>query len=175
MAFNFENLDQNTRDYMLQEIEHDISSGNLYTSKRFSENGINKYPSLLKQATQNGNETTLATFLRNENCFEESESRIVKGKTIVAKVPVNAAEVFSEGEFNRFYIRALCRRAIEVGAKIQIYRAKESAVPRQESLALVGTEVEPERILEDLRTNVGVDTVLGLPPGPNSGLSARLA
>lgn len=29
-------------------------------------------------------------------------------------------------------------------------------------------------MLDDLRTHVGVDTALGLPPGPNSGLSVRL-
>jgi hypothetical protein len=29
-------------------------------------------------------------------------------------------------------------------------------------------------LLDDLRTNVGVDTALGLPAGPNSGLSAMI-
>src|SRR6266851_5569734 len=33
---------------------------------------------------------------------------------------------------------------------------------------------DPKALLTDLRSNPGVDTALGLPPGPNSGLSARL-
>ena len=60
------------------------------------------------------------------------------------------------------------------GNKIQIYRARESSNPRQESIKLIGIEVNPEKLLADLRTNIGVDTVLGLPAGPNSGLSGKL-
>jgi hypothetical protein len=110
MAFNFENLDQATREFMLSEIDHDNASGNLYTSKRFTQAGRDKYLPLLKQAVQNGTETTLSTFLRDENCFAESETRVVKGNTITAKVPANAADLFAEGEFNRYYLRGDLRK-----------------------------------------------------------------
>ena len=36
MAFQFENLDSSTRQFMLQEIELDIAKGTLYMSKRFN-------------------------------------------------------------------------------------------------------------------------------------------
>lgn len=174
MPFIFENLDSVTRAAMLSEIEHDIASGSLYTSKRFKDSGIERYPNILRTICQGGSEVNLATTLRKEGCFKDVEERVVKGKIISAKVPDNAAELFAEGEFNRFYLRALCLRAIQEGQSIQIYRARESVNPRAESEALIGKILNPETLISDLRHNTGVDTILGLPPGPNSGLSGRL-
>ena len=39
---------------------------------------------------------------------------------------------------------------------------------------LIGQELGAAKLLADLRKNVGVDTALGLPPGPNSGLTAKI-
>jgi hypothetical protein len=94
---------------------------------------------------------------------------------IVARVPITAAETLGEGEFNRFYIRALCVHAINDGIKtLIVYRAKVVANARVESEMKIDTGVDPVRLLGDLRNNPGVDTALGLPAGPNSGLSVRL-
>jgi hypothetical protein len=88
---------------------------------------------------------------------------------------VNAHEMLAEGEFNRFYIRALCLRAIEDGvSEVIVYRAKDVEHARSESQQKIGSRVAAELLLRDLRTHVGVDTALGLPPGPNSGLSVHL-
>ena len=57
---------------------------------------------------------------------------------------------------------------------VEVYRAKTVAEPRPESMAMIGARLGPDALLMDLRANVGVDTALGLPPGPNSGLSGRL-
>ena len=38
----------------------------------------------------------------------------------------------------------------------------------------VGSAVPTLRLLDDLRANIGVDTALGIPAGPNSGLSVSL-
>ena len=79
-----------------------------------------------------------------------------------------------EGEFNRYYCRGLCRRAIEEGvAQLQVYRAKAVAEPRPASQAKIGALVDPAAILDDLRRTQGVEPALGLPPGPNSGLTLR--
>jgi len=43
-----------------------------------------------------------------------------------------------------------------------------------ESVALVGTTPSAAALLEDLRTHIGMNTALRLPPGPNSGLSVHL-
>lgn len=82
--------------------------------------------------------------------------------------------MLAEGEFNRYYIRALCLRAIEEGKKLKVYRAKEVGNPRSESAVKIGQEVDSQLLLADLRKNIGIDTCFGLPAGPNSGLSVRL-
>jgi hypothetical protein len=55
-----------------------------------------------------------------------------------------------------------------------VYRAKAVEHARSESQQKIGSCVAAEPLLRDLRTHVGVDTALGLPPGPNSGLSVHL-
>lgn len=47
-------------------------------------------------------------------------------------------------------------------------------VARSASEAMIGSHIDPHALLEDLRTHQGIDTALGLPPGPNSGLSVKL-
>lgn len=87
----------------------------------------------------------------------------------------NAHEMLAEGEFNRFYIRAICLRAIEDGiSEVVVYRAKRVQHARSESERKIGQLVSAEPLLRDLREHPGADTALGLPPGPNSGLSIQL-
>lgn len=175
MAFRFENLDSKTRELMLDEVELDIKNRKLYLSPRLSDYGKKQYIQLLKNAIQENNETALANNLRTQNCLNPTEPRNTNQGVKIVSVPVTANETLAEGEFNRFYIRALCRMVIEDKRGIlEIYRAKQVSTPRQESQMMIGKIVNPEKLLNDLRTNIGVDTVLGLPPGPNSGLSVRI-
>ncbi|WP_394651822.1 hypothetical protein [uncultured Acinetobacter sp.] len=170
MSFEFQNLNEETRKKMLEEIQHDISNNNLYLSKRFSQKGINDYPDLLIKHVQTGNEITLGKELSQNGRFNSMEETIKGPK----KVPINAHETLAQGEFNRFYVRALCLKAIESGKKLEVYRGKEVSQSRSDSQNKIGEFVEPEKLLSDLRTNVGVDTALGLPSGPNSGLTVKL-
>jgi hypothetical protein len=82
----------------------------------------------------------------------------------------------AESEFNRYYIRALARRAIEDGIQeLVVYRAKPVQNPRPESEARVETAIPPQDLLDDLRAHLGDERpTLGVPSGPNSGLSVRL-
>lgn len=93
----------------------------------------------------------------------------------MAQVPVTAPDTLSEGEFNRYYVRGVCRRAIaDRVQKVEVYRARHSDNPRQESEALIGKEIDPTALLTDLRNSQGVEPALGIPPGPNSGLCVFL-
>ncbi len=175
MVFKFENLDSKTRQLMLDEIELDIKNKRLYLSSRLSETGKKHYPELLKNAIQENNETTLANNLKTKNCLNPTEPRKTNQGIKIVSVPVTANETLAEGEFNRFYIRALCCKVIEdKRGTLEIYRAKHVSTPRPESQMMIGKTIDPERLLNDLRINIGVDTVLGLPQGPNSGLSVRI-
>lgn len=173
MSFRLENLDLETRNLMREEIELDINAKTLYISERLNAVGKGEYPTLLLNAAKNGTADTLATSIQDFlNVTEEKYTR-GGGKTM-AKVPSNAHETLAEGEFNRFYIRALCKRVIQNGGQLEIYRAKLVANPRSDSYTKIGKMVDPELLLKDLRAHPGVDTAFGLPSGPNSGLSVKI-
>ena len=176
MGLHLDNLDKMTRQYMTEELERDVKNGRLYLSTRLSEKGKKDYASLLRQAFWNGNDETLAQGLRSDGRLMSIERKRKRGGGATnARVPAIAAETLAEGEFNRFYIRGLCLRAIEEGIpELVIYRAKEVANPRPESQRMIGNTISAKALLDDLRAHIGVDTALGLPAGPNSGLSVRL-
>jgi hypothetical protein len=160
---------------MAAEISFDEQRNALYLSRRFTPAGAAAYPSILRGAVATGGDADLAAKLRMHGCFAPTETREKAGKVTVAKVPTTAPDTFAEGEFNRFYLRAICLAAIADGIDhVVVYRARHSENPRRESEAMIGTKLDPHKLLEDLRNNVGWDTYLGLPPGPNSGLSAKL-
>jgi hypothetical protein len=176
MALAYENLDERTRALMLTEIDRDISLGSLFLSDNLSPQGQSDYPNLLKTAAGTGNDVTLAAEIHQRlNPFEKPRKLKSGGFSKAPVMRSNAHEMLAEGEFNRFYIRAICLRALEDGiASVIVYRAKAVVNPRTESEQKIGQAVSPEGLLNDLRTHPGVDTALGLPPGPNSGLSVRL-
>jgi hypothetical protein len=168
-------LDAETRKYMLDEMELDQGERKLYLSDRLAPRAREKYPDLLREAITTHNEDWLASQLRLHGGTNAMESYTRNGKSFERQVPVNAIETLAEGEFNRYYLRGLCRRAVaNREGPVVIYRAKSVSQPRAESERKIGTTVEPESLLRDLREHIGVDLALGLPPGPNSGLSAKL-
>lgn len=93
-----------------------------------------------------------------------------KGGYTVAHVPETAAETLAEGQFNRFYIAAICRRAIEDGqSSVRVYRAKQTDNPRPESRALEGTMRNASALLGEVWNK---DQLLKCDLlKPNSGLS----
>jgi hypothetical protein len=173
---NLMNLDDRTRQFMLEEVQQDANDGPLYLSDRLSSRGRQEWRLLLEEAVRSQNDVWLAAQLQAGGRLNATETRRKpKGGVTVARVPVTAPETLAEGEFNRFYIRGLCRRAIVDGIPaLIVYRAKQVSRPRPESERRIGQNVDPQALLNDLRTNRDVDTALGVPAGPNSGLSVRL-
>lgn len=176
MALKLDDLDETTREYMLKEFETDVKEGSLYVSSRLSGRGRSDYFELLDSAIKMGSDKTLKFGLSNLGRMNSTIQRKQKNGSglVTAAMPSNAPQTLAEGEFNRFYIRGLCRRAIEEKvAKVEFYRARPSAEPRRTSEALIGTKVDPEILLRHLRTSQGKEPRSGF-PGPNSGLSVRL-
>ena len=175
MGLQYDHLDDITRGYMLEEIDFDEHSGTLYFSPRLHDAGCASWPGLLREAASSGTDDTLAEAIRHDDCLKSHMPRATKSGTTMARVPVNAPETLAEGEFNRFYIRGLCRRAIDEDIPYLVAcRAKEVDRPRLESEALIGGHFDPKKILEDLRASPGVETAFGLPAGPNSGMCLAL-
>lgn len=178
MALNLINLDAVTRKYMLEEIESAEKAGRLYISSRLSIRGVAEYLPLLKASAAAGDDVLLANELRTQGRLNPTEPRNIKSGTIWAKVPVTAPETLAEGEFNQFYSRGVCRRAIDEGKKVRVYRAKAVANPHSDSDALIGRIFDPNSLLQVLREHIGsegTDAAFGLPRGPNSGLSICLS
>lgn len=176
MTLHYEHLDERTRHLMLKEADLDISQGTLYISSRLNEQGVTGYPALLRETIESHDDAWFANELRSRDYMTAFEQkRKPKGGFTTAQVPITAPNTLAEGEFNRFYVRGLCARAIEDGIlEVEVYRGKEVNQPRPESEAMIGKRISAQRLLEDIRRSPGVEPALGLPPGPNTGLTVRL-
>lgn len=176
MSLNLLNLDGRTRQYMQKELEYDLSRQQLHISPYLSGQGIHDFASLLREAINKGSEATLAEALSDKRCIARTAHRQQpKGGFHIVSVPANAAEMIADDAFNRYYIRALCCRAIDEGIEhLVVYRARAVQTPRSRSEELVETAVDPTQLLKDLRQHTGEDTDLGIPGGPNSGLSVHM-
>ncbi|MBW9232142.1 hypothetical protein [Leptospira santarosai] len=175
MAFSFKNLDAATRAEMRKEIQSDIDSKKIYISPRLNSTGVTKYPELLIESAENYDEVWLAKQIKSLNLLNLTEiKKTPKGGTTTASIPVIANETLAEGEFNRYYARALCLIASSISGTVKVYRAKQVLNARSESEQRIGQTFDPNLLLNDLRNSIGVDTALKLPSGPNSGLSIYL-
>jgi len=172
MAIEYRSLNERTRRFMVSEIENDISKGSLYISPRLTKEHRETWVYLLIEAAKGQSDSWLAEELRSRHMLAAQEQRKTKSGYTTVKVPSNAHEALAEGEFNRFYIRAVCLATLEdKKVSVTAYRGRASANPRPETEAAVGKEFDAAILLEDLRSSPGVDTALGIPSGPNSGLT----
>jgi hypothetical protein len=176
MPFELSDLDERTRGYMLDELKRDADEGRLFLSPLLTDKGRALYPELLRAAVEAGTPESLAEAIRAENVLvERRPRRTPRGRVTSARVPAIAAQVLAEGEFNRYYMRGVCRRALDDGVEtLEIYRARGSGRARRESEAKIGLRVVAADLLHDLRTHPGMTTRFGVPGGPNSGISVRI-
>jgi len=122
--FNFVNQTDEVRKFMLDELNSDIQSGNLYLSSRLNKIGQVRYPEYIKDSIQSGSEATLQNNLESGVYFNPTYER--QGKPV--KMPSNAAQLLAQSEYNRYYIRGLCLKAISDNLEsVVIYRARESS------------------------------------------------
>lgn len=174
MGIKYANLDANTRKYAQEES----GLGGHYRSPRLNEAGLNTWVSLLNEALELHDDAWLANELVRRNFLNHRENYTRQGKVYTRDINIpHAALQLAEGEFNRYYLRGLCRRAQDSGVDhLIIYRGKEVQHLRPESEALIGTSVAVDRLLEALRSKdfVTIEDALKVPGGPNSGLTARL-
>jgi hypothetical protein len=163
MGLHYEQLDRETRRLMLEELALDEREGEVYRSQRLVRDREPHYLALLRAAFVSETDDWLAHQLSEQKLLEEHElRRTPTGDVSIARVPATAE-------------RALCRRVEETpGSVLEIVRAKEVETPRPESARRVGQEVSAVVLLADLRTGTRVDAALGVPSGPNSGLTVRM-
>lgn len=169
--FTFTKLDARTRNLMVAEIITAQQTGDLYYSTRFTPGGQQKWPDWLLAAANGYDEHWLAFQIEAAAAMTNLEPRRKpNGGYTAAHVPDIAAETLADGQFNRFYIAAICRRAIEDGrSAVRVYRAKQSGQPRPESVALEGSTRDAAILLREVRSK-DLSLRCNLLK-PNSGLS----
>lgn len=164
---NLVDLDERTREVMLEEFEYDMESETVYRSTRISEYGWRHYPRIFRNAIEHDEADGFAMDLKP--LLEDHV--VVKGK--LQKVPKNAAELLAYGQFNYYYVRAMARRAVEEKRELAVYRAKPTSSPRPDSEAKIGTKPDPAELYEELRNSQAFESLLGIPNGPGSKISVR--
>lgn len=174
MGLFYANLDPDTR--QLMRVESDL--GNHYASPRLTPQGLAAWVPLLNAAAESHTDVWLGDQVLMGNYMKHEEAWVLRGVQRWRRIKVPfACEQLAEGEFNRYYLRGLCRRALRDGTpSLLVYRGKEVRQPRPESEAKIGTLIDAQRLLEALRSNdfVSIETALAVPGGPSSGLTARL-
>ena len=154
----------------------DLAGSDLYFGSLLNDHGRAEWPSALEMAVRHYDADWLADRFADRSLWVESYVQQRKTGPVTMPVSRDAHTRLAIGEFGRFYIRGVCRAAIEAGsATVRVIRLKASAQPRPESELLIGTEVGADALLLDLRGNKGRDTYNGVPGGPNSGLGVELA
>ncbi|MFL9824715.1 hypothetical protein, partial [Rhodoplanes sp. SY1] len=161
---------------MIEEINRDEASGRLYISSYLTQQGQGQWADVLREAARFGTDDSLAqTIIANGMLNKQAQRKKPKGGYTWVDIPHNASQVLAEAEYNNFFCRGLSSYAIDQGIqRLQVYRARYSKNPRQESEQKIGLLVEPTTILTDLRVSQGVESALGIPPGPGSGISLRI-
>ncbi len=171
MGLAYENLDDETRRLMIQEIDRDVGDNTIYISNYFQDDAKDAWIELLNQAANQSDDDWLIYSVETGGLLKTHTLRAnAKKGFIQVKVPHTAAMNISEGQFNQFYIRALCVRADAEGFDLEVYRAKAVENPRDDAYP-IGSKVDPLQLLEELRENKGAGSTIAQ---PNSGRSVRL-
>jgi hypothetical protein len=174
MPLQYANLDPTTRAYSLAEFDRDVENGSLFISERLRPTAVAEYQTLLRDALRYYDDLWLEE--RVPALLVDFEvRRTPRGDQTTAKVPDIAPRVLAEGDFNRYYMRGVCARALAEGRpEVEVYRARFSAEPRPESSELEGQRISAATLLEELRALTPETLPRATLGKPNSGLSVRL-
>jgi hypothetical protein len=170
--WNLPQLTPSTRELMLNEFQFDVMTGTPYLGKHLSELGKSRYADLARQAFRSGTPETFAQSLEPVP-GPMWQQRYQRKDGVWAKVSSDAATRLASGEFNRYYMRAICFQAVHNGTgMVEVFRAKDVENVRSEG-PKSGDKLNAANVLLDLKQDYDQKPASGMPHGPNSGLSLR--
>ena len=139
MELTFPNLDDDprTRVYMVEELELDVPRNEIYRGTRLTEAGWQAWPGLLREALKLYEPKWLELQSKQAGYWLSHETSRRGGKEYPKAVPVDAAQTLAEGQFVRYYLRAVGRRAMDDGHDLKVVR-----------LARHGVVVVPEAVVQ---------------------------
>ncbi len=145
--FNFEELDDTTRQWMLEEFRKERTSGDPYLSPWLSETGHDVFLGAMEGAIRDGFDETLAFDLTHPSYWKSHDS---DGKVIS---PFQHSKRLAAFEFNTWYVRGLARRLMDEGeTECQVYRADVSpGEPCEKCRQMEGNTYQVAKVYEGHR------------------------
>ena len=96
----FENLDDETRKWMLKEFEKEENSVNPYRSPRLNNIGKSEFGKIMKDAIVSGNILSLGKILSNSSLWKQTELATRGSTTYEKRIdPVSSAKLLAHTEF----------------------------------------------------------------------------
>src|SRR5262245_15831223 len=125
---NLTNRDGETERLMCEEVGTDETLGVIYLSPLLTEKGRRDYANLLKEAVLHGrDEGWLASQLLREGRTVAVEHRRQDGVRAEILDLAEAVLALAKMELNRYYARAVCRRAVRSRpGVVELYQAEET-------------------------------------------------
>lgn len=152
-----DHLQHNIRRLMLHELLWSFEHKAVYSSKHLTESGRDLYPQLLAQALESGSPNSLCDALNSAGLWQ-------------ADAPRNSVQTFAWDEFNKYYMRALCRWILEhTGYEAVVVRGRHSEVHRNSSDGHINRPRDAAGLLQQLRRRPSIN-----PFGANSGLTLAI-
>ncbi|HKO16827.1 MAG TPA: hypothetical protein VJU87_11360 [Gemmatimonadaceae bacterium] len=174
MPLHYEDLDPATRRAALAELDADRNAGHVLVSERLRPGTQQRYVELLYDALRYYDDLWLEERIGDLLVGFEMR-RTPSGGQTTARLPADAARMLAESDFNRYYMRGVCVRAIEQGEpNVLVYRARLSLEPRATSSELEGKLLDAKDLLEELRGATRATLIAATLGRPNSGLSVKL-
>ena len=171
--YEFEELDEITRKWMLNEYLKEESSSMPYRSNRLTELGGNVFPKEMERAIREGNEESLAKALSESKYWLPSETYERNGKICSRRInPISAAQFLANTEFNTWYTRGFARRLIEEGQEdCQVVRVAQASNPRNECSSHENKKYKVQDIYKGHRVRYwpppGIPDSFSIPSGTN--------
>ena len=174
MPLQYESLDPTTRRFALAELDDDVARDAFHVSERLRPTAVADYRKLLHESIRYYDDRWLEERL-DPLLVDFELRRTPSGGETTAKVPEMAARQLAEGDFNRYYMRGVCARAIEEQRQVvEVYRARLSLEPRPESAELEGRRLDAQAVLDHLRGSPDTDPTVSALGRHGSGLSLRI-
>jgi hypothetical protein len=171
----YEELDEETRRWMLEEFKAEQACEDPYRSPSLSAEGRKRFGALMEEAIIDGTEDSLAEALKPKELWAEYEPSPFGG--VRRTEPVRAARALARTEFNTWYIRGLCRKLMEEGETYcQVYRAADADAPGDQCEPFQGMVLEIRHLYNGHRIKYWPkpnDRAFSVPCGPQCRHSVR--
>jgi len=170
-SLNFEELDDDTRKWMLVEFEQEENSNNPYRSTRLNLTGQKEFGKIMKRAITSGNIQILTGDLSNPSLWNPTELARRKETTYPKKIdPGSSAKLLAHTEFTTWYTRGLARKLMEENIdSCEIYRAEPAKTPRCECTRYEGKSIPVKDIYDGHRAKYHPkinSSAFSIPSGP---------